>query len=118
MVAQLQAAIEQKYKRIRQQLLQNEENPVAASAVAQPEAGSLPSAVGADSAEQPASGTEERFDELQTWFDSLGEDVGQHQAEINRLREAYNVCRNKASHASLRELSSAWQPPMKKDGKI
>ena len=90
---------------------------MAASAVAQPEAGSLPSAVGADSAEQPASGTEERFDELQTWLDSLGEDVGQHQAEIKRLREAYNVCRNNATKKALRKLSSEWQLPQKKNQK-
>ena len=117
MLAQLQAAIEQKYKRIRQQLLQNENNPVAASPVAQPEAGSLPSAVGADSAAQPASGTEERLDELQMWFDSLGEDVGRNQAEISSLRAAVDVCRNNPTKKLLRKLLSSWSLPYKKNNK-
>ena len=71
----------------------------------------------AESAAQPVSGTEERFQELQTWFDSLGEDVVQHQEEIKRLREAYNVCRNNATKKALRKLSSEWQLPQKKNQK-
>ena len=90
---------------------------MAASGVAQPEGGSLHTAAGADSAAQPASGTGERFDELQTWFDSLREDVGRHQAEISSLRFAVIVCRSNPTKYSLRRLLSSWNLPYTKNKK-
>ena len=94
------------------------EQPVSDSGVVQKAVAAIEQKIAcAESAAQPASGTGERFDELQTWFDSLGEDVGQHQAEISSLRHAYELCRNNATKKALRELSKEWNLTVYKNRK-